>query len=144
MLEWDTSQHDVRTSSLHSMEGDPALREQRSLFANGPRVATDPQGRLAAAVVFGRQLALMPAMEVDVLEMMMLQVRTAACRAQRMMWRRWGGCRAPGSTHRTRVTRVTPGRAGPRFHGRWCGGPTPLQLAPPPAPTGHPTPSRHN
>lgn len=56
VVEWDEQQHCLRNSSLHSFEGDPALREgcpigtsltglASSLVGPAPRVVTDPGGR---------------------------------------------------------------------------------------------------
>ncbi|KAG2481891.1 hypothetical protein HYH03_019150, partial [Edaphochlamys debaryana] len=70
VLEWDPSRHALRTSSLHCFEGDPAaLREGRQVAAMPPRVATDPAGRCAAVVFAFCQLALLPALEADSLEL---------------------------------------------------------------------------
>lgn len=85
VLEWDDRLHTLVSGSLHSFEGDPALREglpaqaglsgnAASLLGPPPRVVADPAGRCAAALVFGRQLALLPAIQADVLEVL-LQVR---------------------------------------------------------------------
>eukprot|EP00775_Hariotina_reticulata_P005379 gene5379-5614_t len=87
VVEWDEQQHCLRNSSLHSFEGDPALREgcpigtsltglASSLVGPAPRVVTDPGGRCAAALVYGKQLALLPAIQTDVLEQLLQEAST--------------------------------------------------------------------
>ena len=43
MLDWDAEAHCCSTTSLHYLEGDPALRQGRTSFPQGPQVVTDPQ-----------------------------------------------------------------------------------------------------
>lgn len=83
-MEWDDQLHCMRNGSLHSFEGDASLREGcpcstigpgSSILTVPPAVATDPNGRCAAVLVYGRHLALLPAMEVDYLEQL-VQVRS--------------------------------------------------------------------
>ena len=71
VVEWDPSAQDLKVSSLHSFEGDPSLRAGRAA-APPPRLAADPLGRCAAAVVFGRHAAVLPALEADALEAALL------------------------------------------------------------------------
>lgn len=84
-MEWDDEQHCLRSGSLHSFEADPALREgcacgaplpgqpgsAQVVLPPPPRVAADPAGRCAAALVYGRQLALLPAMQADVMDQLL-------------------------------------------------------------------------
>ncbi|MEW5299110.1 MAG: hypothetical protein WDW36_002156 [Sanguina aurantia] len=70
VIDWDPIHHTIRTTSLHSFEGDPALTQGRVTFAVPPRVATDPAGRCAAVVMFQHQMALLPALEVDQLDLL--------------------------------------------------------------------------
>jgi hypothetical protein len=51
VVEWDPAQQSLRTSSLHSFEGDPALRGGRTSFPP-PRLAADPQARRGGGAVF--------------------------------------------------------------------------------------------
>ncbi|KAL0047613.1 hypothetical protein WJX82_007762 [Trebouxia sp. C0006] len=69
VLDWDDNAHTIHTSSLHYFEGDPSLRMGRTVFPMGPKVVTDPQGRCAAVLIFHTQLALLPAMETEGLEL---------------------------------------------------------------------------
>ncbi|KAA6424198.1 MAG: cleavage and polyadenylation specificity factor subunit 1-like [Trebouxia sp. A1-2] len=69
VLDWDDNAHTIHTSSLHYFEGDPSLRMGRTVFPMGPKVVTDPQGRCAAVLMFHTQLALLPAMETEGLEL---------------------------------------------------------------------------
>lgn len=81
-MEWDDQLHCLRTGSLHSFEGDPSLREGCPCGSTGimlaapPRVAADPLGRCAAALVYGKHLAILPAIQADLLETL-LQVGVA-------------------------------------------------------------------
>ena len=43
VLDWDAEAHCCSTTSLHYLEGDPALRQGRTSFPQGPQVVTDPQ-----------------------------------------------------------------------------------------------------
>ncbi|GLC77555.1 hypothetical protein PLESTF_001954700, partial [Pleodorina starrii] len=70
VLEWDPRAHAVRTSSLHYFEGDPAAqREGRAAVPLPPRVVTDPAGRCAAMSLYCAQMALLPALEADSLDL---------------------------------------------------------------------------
>ncbi|KAI8464986.1 MAG: CPSF A subunit region-domain-containing protein [Monoraphidium minutum] len=88
VVEWDPSQQALHSSSLHSFEGDAALGGGMAAHAP-PRLATDPQGRCAAAVVFGRHLALMPAVEAEALDALMLRSESSLGGAK-------GGAKAGG------------------------------------------------
>lgn len=68
-MEWDPSQHALRTSSLHYYEQDASLTGGRTLFARPPRAAADPSGRCAAVVCYDCQLALLPGMDSDALDL---------------------------------------------------------------------------
>jgi hypothetical protein len=46
-----------------------------TLVSVPPLVATDPAGRCAAALLHGRLLAVLPAIQADVLELLVQQVR---------------------------------------------------------------------
>ncbi|KAL3135407.1 hypothetical protein ABBQ32_007589 [Trebouxia sp. C0010 RCD-2024] len=69
VLDWDDNAHTIHTSSLHYFEGDPTLKMGRTVFPLGPKAVTDPQGRCAALLMFHTQLALLPAMETEGLEL---------------------------------------------------------------------------
>ncbi|GIL66196.1 hypothetical protein Vafri_19806, partial [Volvox africanus] len=70
VLEWDPRVYTLRTSSMHYFEADPAAqREGRAAVPLGPRVVTDPAGRCAAMSLCFSQLALLPALEADPLEL---------------------------------------------------------------------------
>eukprot|EP00200_Dunaliella_tertiolecta_P007602 CAMPEP_0202380718 /NCGR_PEP_ID=MMETSP1127-20130417/30588_1 /ASSEMBLY_ACC=CAM_ASM_000462 /TAXON_ID=3047 /ORGANISM="Dunaliella tertiolecta, Strain CCMP1320" /LENGTH=233 /DNA_ID=CAMNT_0048979471 /DNA_START=52 /DNA_END=750 /DNA_ORIENTATION=+ len=70
VLEWDTSSHDLRTTSMHFFEGDPALRDGRKVFADPPRLLGDHQGRFAAMILYNHYLAVLPAIEADQFELL--------------------------------------------------------------------------
>ncbi|WIA38397.1 hypothetical protein OEZ86_001723 [Tetradesmus obliquus] len=95
LVEWDDKLHCLRNGSLHSFEGDPSLWEgcpcgtgmtltsssgsfssTSSHLAGPPMVAADPNGRCAAALVYGRHLALLPAFQADVMEMLVQEGST--------------------------------------------------------------------
>ncbi|GLI63467.1 hypothetical protein VaNZ11_006441, partial [Volvox africanus] len=70
VIEWDPRVHTLRTSSMHYFEADPAAqREGRAAVPLGPRVVTDPAGRCAAMSLCFSQLALLPALEADPLDL---------------------------------------------------------------------------
>ncbi|KAF5843827.1 hypothetical protein DUNSADRAFT_5064 [Dunaliella salina] len=70
VLEWDTSRHGLRTTSMHYFEGDPALRDGRKVFADPPRLLGDLQGRFAAMILYNHYLAILPAIEADQFELL--------------------------------------------------------------------------
>jgi hypothetical protein len=53
----------------------PRAHAVNTLVTVPPRVAADPAGRCAAALLYGRQLAILPAFQADVLELLVQQVR---------------------------------------------------------------------
>lgn len=69
VLEWDLMLHTLRTSSLHYFENDAYLHEGRTLFVRPPRAVADPAGRCIATVCYDHQLALLPAMDSDALDL---------------------------------------------------------------------------
>ncbi|GBG62092.1 hypothetical protein CBR_g28568 [Chara braunii] len=58
VLDFDDATHSLRTSSLHYYEGPEwvHLKGGREVFARGPILRADPQGRCAAMVVYGAQM----------------------------------------------------------------------------------------
>lgn len=70
VLAWDAARAALVVTSLHYFEGDPALKVGRRLFAMAPKVVTDPLGRAAAMLMFRQQLAVLPAVGANVLDML--------------------------------------------------------------------------
>ncbi|KAK9800221.1 hypothetical protein WJX73_000021 [Symbiochloris irregularis] len=68
VLAWDDDTQSIKPSSLHYFEDDLELSGGHCAFSHGPRAISDPQGRCAAVVMMGRQVALLPAMDPEVLE----------------------------------------------------------------------------
>eukprot|EP00878_Enallax_costatus_P012110 GHUV01012643.1.p1 GENE.GHUV01012643.1~~GHUV01012643.1.p1 ORF type:complete len:1562 (+),score=569.41 GHUV01012643.1:165-4850(+) len=83
VIEWDDQLHCLRTGSLHSFEGDPSLRDGCPCGSSGiilpapPKVAADPLGRCAAALVYGKHLAILPAIQADLLETLLQEGASA-------------------------------------------------------------------
>ncbi|KXZ43815.1 hypothetical protein GPECTOR_80g175 [Gonium pectorale] len=85
VLEWDPRSARLRTSSLHYFEGEGEGAILRAAVQGGagrseglggraavplpPRVVADPAGRCAAVAVLFNQLALLPALEADALDL---------------------------------------------------------------------------
>eukprot|EP00798_Chlamydomonas_sp_ICE-L_P015929 gene15929-22063_t len=65
VLDWDETEHCIRTSSLHYLEGLSSMKEARVVFPMPPKVLADPQGRCAAVLCFDHQLVMLPALEAD-------------------------------------------------------------------------------
>ncbi|XP_062185381.1 probable cleavage and polyadenylation specificity factor subunit 1 isoform X2 [Phragmites australis] len=65
-LEFDDSIYGLRTSSMHCFEGPEwqHLKRGRESFAWGPVIKADPQGRCAAALVYGLQMIILKAAQV--------------------------------------------------------------------------------
>lgn len=76
VLAWDAARATLVATSLHYFEGDPALKAGRRLFPMAPKAVTDPLGRAAAMLMFRHQLAVLPAVGANVLDML---VRRAVC-----------------------------------------------------------------
>jgi hypothetical protein len=109
-VEWDDQLHCLRNGSLHSFEGDPSLREgcpcgtgmtlgssssstsTSSHLGVPPIVAADPNGRCAAALVYGRHLALLPAIQADVLEMLLQVFSDVGFNKLRQLSSVWQSC----------------------------------------------------
>ncbi|GLU20961.1 hypothetical protein SLE2022_371330 [Rubroshorea leprosula] len=63
VLEFDDSIHGLRTSSMHCFEGPEwlHLKRGRELFARGPMVKVDPQGRCGGVLVYDLQMIILKA-----------------------------------------------------------------------------------
>lgn len=70
MLAWDAARAALVVTSLHYFEGDPSLKAGRRLFPMAPKVVSDPMGRAAAMLMFRHQLAVLPAVGANVLDML--------------------------------------------------------------------------
>ncbi|KAK9839426.1 hypothetical protein WJX81_001424 [Elliptochloris bilobata] len=68
VLDWDAATDSIMPSSLHCFEGDPMLTCGRTACAQPPLALADPQGRCAAVAMLQNVLAVLPAVETDVLE----------------------------------------------------------------------------
>ncbi|KAF8646672.1 hypothetical protein HU200_065721 [Digitaria exilis] len=66
-LEFDDSINGLRTSSMHCFEGPDWLHLKRGSesFAWGPVIKADPQGRCGAALVYGLQMIILKAVQVE-------------------------------------------------------------------------------
>ncbi|KAL4424540.1 hypothetical protein ABPG77_010120 [Micractinium sp. CCAP 211/92] len=67
VLHWDAARHELAPSSLHFFEGDTSLKQGRSAFPYPPLAATDPLGRCGAVLMFRHQLAVLPAVDSELL-----------------------------------------------------------------------------
>eukprot|EP00884_Botryococcus_braunii_P001192 jgi/Botrbrau1/11073/Bobra.0302s0015.1 len=77
VLDWDAKSDAIATTSMHYFEGDLDLLHGHTVFPLPPRVITDPQGRCAAVVMFRKEVALLPAMGLETLDLL-VDKRSAA------------------------------------------------------------------
>lgn len=63
VVEFDAAMRSLRTTSMHGFDDVEALKRGKSSFPTPPRVAADPQGRCAAAVVYADALVVLVAVE---------------------------------------------------------------------------------
>jgi cleavage and polyadenylation specificity factor subunit 1 len=66
-MEFDDSTNGLRTSSMHCFEGPEwfHLKRGRESFAWGPIIKADPQGRCGAVLVYGLQMIILKAAQVE-------------------------------------------------------------------------------
>jgi cleavage and polyadenylation specificity factor subunit 1 len=66
-MEFDDSTNGLRTSSMHCFEGPEwfHLKRVRESFARGPIIKADSQGRCGAVLVYGFQMIILEAAQVE-------------------------------------------------------------------------------